>query len=475
MVRRRPARAVPADDYCAYTGSTLLSIAEGGYAAASRSSSAAFYQNLFPTPPFETTGAPGKQWVAVQVCCRGGVVAWRLNGRLVSIHLDDSYTTGAIMLGCIDTYTSIADPVEDNFIVFDNVRVETNDCNENGVADADEIATGNSKDCNATGVPDECETITDGDYDVDGDVDADDLAAFGTAMNGPDRPPSPPDMECVGAVTAAFEFTPDAALDLADYAGLQFAATTGVFAPRATGAPTGSQFIAEVAGLSLTERENRIQQEVLGGNVPGFLREFVPVGVSANIGGSPTPATFYVTADYVCIGHDDDFVRVPMTPLVAQPIADALGCLLPTRKMVDDIWSAAALKLTPAPISPSTVDITLATTHYRHQRDDRAAACRPATRPAHRRHQEGRGHHATAGIQPRPGWRSTVGTGKAGDPIQPLYLGHVDWYVDYSHGIRLVHEHMLVDGVAMSVADVLADPELHVLLSDEGVVTNPRY
>ena len=59
--------------------------------------------------------------------------------------------------------------------------------------------------------------------------------------------------------------------------------------------------------------------------------------------------------------------------------------------------------------------------------------------------------------------------------FQPLYLGHVDWYVDYSHGIRLVRQQMTVEGVEMSVADVLADPDLHVLLSDEGVVTNPRY
>ena len=62
-----------------------------------------------------------------------------------------------------------------------------------------------------------------------------------------------------------------------------------------------------------------------------------------------------------------------------------------------------------------------------------------------------------------------------GQPIQPLYLGHVDFYVDYSHGIRLVRQQMLVDGVDVPVTDVLSDPNLHVLLSDEGVVTNPSY
>ena len=68
------------------------------------------------------------------------------------------------------------------------------------------------------------------------------------------------------------------------------------------------------------------------------------------------------------------------------------------------------------------------------------------------------------------GWHQLNGV-----PIQPLYVGHVDFYVDYSHGIRLVRGYMTVDASSVSVADVLGDPELHVLLSDEGVVASPRY
>jgi hypothetical protein len=68
------------------------------------------------------------------------------------------------------------------------------------------------------------------------------------------------------------------------------------------------------------------------------------------------------------------------------------------------------------------------------------------------------------------GWHQLNGV-----PIQPLYLGHGDFYVDYSHGIRLVRQDMLVDGAATTVADVLAHAQWHVLLSDEGVVPNPSY
>ena len=62
-----------------------------------------------------------------------------------------------------------------------------------------------------------------------------------------------------------------------------------------------------------------------------------------------------------------------------------------------------------------------------------------------------------------------------GEPIQPLYAGHVDWYVDYSHGIRPVRRTMRVDGRTMRYEQILADSLLHVLLSDEGIIAAPRY
>ncbi|HEU4606605.1 MAG TPA: hypothetical protein VFS31_00750, partial [Chitinophagaceae bacterium] len=54
-----------------------------------------------------------------------------------------------------------------------------------------------------------------------------------------------------------------------------------------------------------------------------------------------------------------------------------------------------------------------------------------------------------------------------GRPIQPLYTGHVNWYVDYSHGIRLVYELVRVNGRWMHYSDVLKNPEWRALLCDE--------
>ena len=55
-------------------------------------------------------------------------------------------------------------------------------------------------------------------------------------------------------------------------------------------------------------------------------------------------------------------------------------------------------------------------------------------------------------------------------PIQPLSSVHVEWYVDYSHGIRLVSRDVVVDGVRRDLAALLADPVLWPLVSDEGPI-----
>src|SRR5204863_2606630 len=56
-----------------------------------------------------------------------------------------------------------------------------------------------------------------------------------------------------------------------------------------------------------------------------------------------------------------------------------------------------------------------------------------------------------------------------------LHLGHTTQWVDYSHGIRLIDRTLLIDGAKTDLAAVLADPELHQLVSNEGPCSFPRY
>lgn len=62
----------------------------------------------------------------------------------------------------------------------------------------------------------------------------------------------------------------------------------------------------------------------------------------------------------------------------------------------------------------------------------------------------------------------------SGKPIQPLSTLHGAKYADYSHGIRLVSEVGLIDGQPRSLYDILEDPKLARLLSDEGAMPEVR-
>jgi hypothetical protein len=79
---------------------------------------------ILPAPPGETPGAPGKQWVQVEVRQRAGEVTWLINGFVIASRVNGSgFNSGNIMLGNMDVFSSIASPKEQNFVVFDNVRV----------------------------------------------------------------------------------------------------------------------------------------------------------------------------------------------------------------------------------------------------------------------------------------------------------------------------------------------------------------
>jgi hypothetical protein len=241
--------------------------------------------------------------------------------------------------------------------------------------------------------------------------------------------------------------------------------------PRSGAAPKGSEFARSIAALPLREREERILHEVLAGNVPPFLRRLVPVTVAA----AGEEATYHVAPDYLAVGADDDYILMPLGPFTAQAIADRLGCTLPTPKMVDDIYASAAVKLTPAPIAPSPAMTTVPVfvQHNAMVRTQRAPLGKPLGLLA-------AGHKKDVVIARRVfespgkvgiyGWHRPDGT-----PIQPLYTGHTAAHVDYSHGIRLVLRRMTVGGIPKTVDEVLADPRLAPLLSNEGVLRQTRY
>jgi hypothetical protein len=257
----------------------------------------------------------------------------------------------------------------------------------------------------------------------------------------------------------------------------------GVFAenlalpPRSTNALAGDAFARKITPLDLGARDEEIASEFLAGNAPDFLRTFCSVNVTNISDGVTNVGTFFVAPDYLAIGSDTNYFLAPISPDTAQRIADKLGCILPTPKMVDAIYATAQVKLAPSPISPSAA-MTTVPVFLEHNQT--IWAQRMAFTNLYPLGTLVAGHKKDVVISRRLavatnniaiyGWQQTNGV-----PIQPLFVGHAWWWVDYSQCIRLVSNTMLVNGKEKTVADVLADPKLCDLISNEGVVTNARY
>jgi hypothetical protein len=238
--------------------------------------------------------------------------------------------------------------------------------------------------------------------------------------------------------------------------------------PRPAAAVSGHAFAAAIANLDGAGREAWATREVLAGNMPAFLRSLRAVVVQGvRPGGEAVQVVLCVMPDYLSVGDDDDFVRLPMGLTGALAVASRLGFTLPTRRIVDRIYEAAALRLSPLPL-PASDRMRSVEYLQRHE-----ALIRQQQRLAADKGALTAGHKKDLVLTPRL-WRepervAIYGWHRAsGVPIQPLSTVHGARYADYSHGIRLVHERVLVDGVPRSIFDVLADPILAPLLSDEG-------
>jgi len=248
---------------------------------------------------------------------------------------------------------------------------------------------------------------------------------------------------------------------------------------RLPGALNGSQVISMLTPLSLTAREDSIFAQVVSGNVPDFLRSMVMVSDTEVINTVATTIQYYVIPDYLALGCDTDYFLCPMTPLLAQRIANYTGTSMPTRKMVNQIWQQAPCHLSPQSISPSPQMTTVPVFADHNAMVWISRSAQMATHPLGTLTGGDKKDVVISNIiygYPSPGrvviygWHYLSGT-----PIQPLYNGHEETYADYSHGIRLVQNSVLVNGSATTIQDVLASSSQNVLLSDEGVISVPTY
>lgn len=242
---------------------------------------------------------------------------------------------------------------------------------------------------------------------------------------------------------------------------------------RAPQAITGSEFARRVSALSPRQREQAILNEILEGNIPSFLRKLVPVQLKYERPNAKAVLAFiFVVPDYLAIGSDHDFLRIPMNFETATAVVDRLGFVLPTKKMVDAIYNQSAFHFFPQPLpaGPEMRSTAYYQTHNRLIEEQANTRGIPAGPLVSGDKKDVVVTNLLARIRGRIaiyGWQLLTGR-----PIQPLSTVHGACYADYSHGIRLVSNTALVDGQVRSVHEVLQDPSLAKVLSDEGPISN---
>ncbi len=242
---------------------------------------------------------------------------------------------------------------------------------------------------------------------------------------------------------------------------------------RLANAPTGSQFAKDTKEFTGRERQEAAVSELKRGNIPDFLRALRPVRMEGPLPtGQTATATIWVMPDYLAIGRNEDFLRIPLTMPSATDVANQFGFSLPTPKIVDAIYKQSDFQFEPIPMRPGPM-MRSSGYYLRHQRlTEEQRARRPLGELVSGHKKDvvltmGLLHHLDRiAIY---GWQR-----RDGDPIQPLSKCHGQGYADYSHGIRLVWETVWIDGTPHSLYDVLQDPNLAPLLTYERVFERPR-
>ncbi|RYZ60077.1 MAG: hypothetical protein EOP07_02055 [Proteobacteria bacterium] len=222
--------------------------------------------------------------------------------------------------------------------------------------------------------------------------------------------------------------------------------------------------LATIRGEDVKEREVKLLESLRAGDWPAKLQHFKAIQVDA----LDHKLIYWVAPDYLAIGNDADSVLLPLSWTSVKVLAKEWQMLLPTAKMVDQIYQQADRLHWPHAYPPSE---EMRSTEYFVNHNGwilEKSAIEFKDNPLIA------GHKKDLVVSPKLlekptklaiyGWHN-LGNGAA---IQPQSLWHGQFYVDYSHGIRLVAPLAELDGKPIALSKVLKDPRLAPLLSFEG-------
>ena len=235
---------------------------------------------------------------------------------------------------------------------------------------------------------------------------------------------------------------------------------------------TGSEFYQKAANMDLTQRDSFLLLCFKDGNMPSFFTRFRALKENYKVKNKSYRVKYFVSPDYLMIGNNNDYFRVPVTPAIAQQMADDLHCFLPTSHLVDLIYQHSNLTLEPIPLFAYR-DSFITFWHHHLMIEGQLKGKQKGIVAGIKKdviicsEEKFKGKSNRVAIY---GWHKPDGK-----PIQPVYTGHSSNYVDYSHGARFIHSKIRVNGKIFDYQKILTDSVMYRFITNESNHIITRY
>lgn len=230
---------------------------------------------------------------------------------------------------------------------------------------------------------------------------------------------------------------------------------------------TGTQFAELVEDLHVTDRQREMVEALFKGYAAPFTDRLVPISwIGEDTTGAFHTVEVDVMCDYLALGTNEDFLRLPLNLYSALEVARDRNMVLPTTVIVDAVYVQATEQLTPQSMPPDDAMRTVGAYLRHREKLDAQGATLPTEglRAGHKKDVV-----LTPLLETQPTQLAIYGWHRAaGDPIQGLNLWHGARYTDYSHGVRLVARTIHIDGAEYDFYDVWGSDTLWPLISAEG-------
>jgi hypothetical protein len=222
------------------------------------------------------------------------------------------------------------------------------------------------------------------------------------------------------------------------------------------------------------KREDLIKETLDSNSIPEFLYLLKPIHVTDG----ESNLELFVMPDFLCVGTNEDYIQIPMSPLTCSDFLVKNNFLLPTPKLAKEIWKQAKIKLRPVSwpelfngkekkynrdstkcyeAHSSKIKSMLASQSDFSLGDLVAGHKKDVVLTNGLLQQKNKGNVAIYG------WFNADGT-----PIQPLNpSSHTVSYVDYSHGLRMIKNDCLLNGEPAKLTEILSDNSLCKLAHNE--------